>query len=476
MPLLPFWSRRSQPGDLTAGRGKGLLAPHFRIAAEVRNRHTHIIGRTGVGKSRLVESFLYQDIQNGLGGCCIDPHSSLIDGVLRYLITGGVLTDPTVRERLIYIQPTRTDYVIPFNVLATPDEPYMVASAVIEAFKRTWSSLGDAPNFTNVMRNSLLLLINTNQTLIDLPRLFEDTDWRDELLAQAADPNLTAFFHNRLDKWGRDGRLMLESSLNKVTEYILNPYLSVMLGQQDTIDLKHVMDSGLILFLDLGQLDPETRRLLGSFMVTLIELIMRKRENNTLWPLTIDEFAQFMASEGSATTLAHVLSEARKYGIGLCAAHQTLDQLTPKMQSALGNTDTRIVFGVSRYDAEWLSKVIGRVDTQAIKEEAKTDTQYTHYDPLPEQWEKWVDYLRLQPPRHAWVSSQNKPAVQIVTLNIPQHTASNEQVEAVKVESLKRYGISHDIARERINAGANDNTFANAPIRESVFETVLNRA
>jgi hypothetical protein len=450
--MLPisFVRRRREPGDLTAGRIAGFLASHYQIPASARNKHLHIIGRTGQGKSKALESFVYQDIRNGLGGALIDPHSSLIDNVLRYLITDRVLDDPAIRTRLIYIQPTRKDYIIGFNVLATPDEPYMVASAVIEAFRRTWTSLGEAPNFTNVMRNSLLLLIKTHQTLIDFPRLYEDTEWRDRLLVQAGDPNLTAFFHNRFDRWGREGRLMLESSLNKVTEYILNPYLSIMLGQRDMLDLKAVMDEGKILFLDLGQLDPETRRLLGSLLVTLIELIMRKRDRTTLWPLTIDEFAQFMASEGSATTLAHVLSEARKYGIGLCAAHQTLSQLTPTMLGALGNTDTRIVFGVGRYDAEWLSKVVGRVDTQAVKEAAKTETQHAQYDPLPEQWEKWVDSLRLQPPRHAWVASTQRVPVQIVTLTIPQYTATDKQVEAIKAESLGRYGIRYDSAKAQI--------------------------
>ena len=469
MPCLPLFERRSRPGDLIVGRTKGIFASHYRIDGSVRNRHTHIIGRTGVGKSRLIESFLYQDIRNGLGGCCIDPHSSLIDGVLGYLITGGELADQRMRERIIYIQPTRRDYVIPFNVLATPDEPYMVASAVIEAFKRTWSSLGDAPNFTNVMRNSLLLLIKTNHTLIDFPRLFEDVEWRDNLLAQTADPNLTAFYHNRLDKWGRDGRIMLESSLNKVTEYLLNPYISVMLGQPATLDLKQIMDEGKVLLLDLGQLDPETRRLLGSLMVTLIELLMRKRENTTLWPLTIDEFAQFMASEGSVTTLAHVLSEARKYGIGLCAAHQTLSQLAPTMLGALANTDTRIVFGVGRYDAEWLAKVVGRVDMQAVKQEAKTDTQHAQYDPLPEQWEKWIDSLRLQPPRHAWVASQARMPLQIRTLSIPPHTATGQDVEWVKVHSLARHGIPYAQAKRRIDMQPDVPTYslANAPLREA---------
>ena len=464
-----LFQRRSQPGDLKVGRIKGFARPNYHISGSIRNRHCHIIGRTGVGKSRLVESFIVQDIQSGLGGCCIDPHSSLIDGVLRYLISAGVFTNSDVQDRIIYIQPTRKDYSIPFNVLATPDEPYMVASAVIEAFKRTWSSLGDAPNFTNVMRNSLLLLIKTNHTLIDFPRLFEDIDWRDNLLAQAADPNLTAFYHNRLDKWGRDGRIMLESSLNKVTEYLLNPYISVMLGQSETLDLKKIMDEGKVLLLDLGQLDPETRRLLGSLMVTLIELLMRKRENTTLWPLTIDEFAQFMASEGSVTTLAHVLSEARKYGIGLCAAHQTLSQLTPTMLGALANTDTRIVFGVGRYDAEWLAKVVGRVDTQAVKQEAKTDTQHAQYDPLPEQWEKWIDSLRLQPPRHAWVASQDRMPLQIRTLSIPPHTATDQDVERVKVHSLTRYGISYAQAKQRIEKQPEVQTYslANAPLWEA---------
>ncbi len=465
---LSFLGRRREPGDLIVGRAGRFLAPRYYIPASARNKHLHLIGRTGQGKSKALESFIFQDIKNGLGGSLIDPHSSLIDSVFRSLITGRVLYDPAIRERLIYIEPTRKDYVISFNVLATPDEPYMVASAVIEAFRRTWTSLGEAPNFTNVMRNSLLLLIKTNKTLIDFPRLFEDNEWRDQLLAEAGDPNLTAFFHNRLDNWGREGRLMLESSLNKVTEYILNPYISIMLGQREMLDLRAVMDEGKVLFLDLGQLDPETRRLLGSLMVTLIELIMRKRRNNTLWPLTIDEFAQFMASEGSATTLAHVLSEARKYGIGLCAAHQTLSQLTPTMLGALANTDSRIVFGVGRYDAEWLAKVIGRVDTQAIKEAAKTDTQHSQYDPLPEQWEKWIDALRLQPPRRAWVVSQNRPAVQIVTLTIPQYEATNDQIEAIKIESLARYGLPYQQAHQTISErqAATKHDFSKAPLWE----------
>lgn len=445
MSVLPFQSQKAN-GDLIVGRGMGLFSPSYRIHHHIRNKHLHIIGRTGQGKSKLLESFIAQDLRCGVGGALIDPHSSLIDNVLRLLITDGTLTDARIRERIIYIQPTRKDAVIPFNPLATPDEPYMVASAVIEAFRRTWSSLGEAPNFSNIMRNALLLLIQAKQTMIDFPRLFADNEWRDTLLKQVDDANLSAFFHNRFDKWGREAHQRIESSLNKVTEYILNPYLSAMLGQQNTLDLKAIMDEGKYLLLDLGQLDPETRRLLGSLTVTLIELLMRKRDNNTLWSLTIDEFAQFMASEGSATTLAHVLSEARKYGIGLVVAHQTLSQLTPKMLGALGNTDTRIVFSVGRYDAEWLAKVIGRIDTTLVKQDAKTETQHVQFDPISEQWEKWIDCLRFQKPRTAWFVSQNNAPIQFQTATIPDYNATNEQLEAFKQDSLHRYGISYDHA------------------------------
>lgn len=451
MLSLPLFYQ-TRPGDLIVGRTGKYFGSHYRIAASARSKHMHVIGRTGQGKSKALENFLYQDIANGLGVGLIDPHSSLIDNLLRYLITTDVLANPDIQERIVYIQPTRKDYVIPFNVLATPDEPYMVASAVIEAFRRTRSSLGEASNFSNVMRNALLVLIKTKQSLIDFPRLFEDMTWRDQLLAAAADRNVTAFFHNRYDQWGREAHLRIESSLNKVTEYILNPYLELMLGQEETLDLRAIMDEGKILLLYLGQLDPETRRLLGSLMVTLIELRMRKRQSTSLWPLTIDEFAQFMASEGSATTLAHVLSEARKYGLGLTAAHQTLSQLTPTMLGALANTDTRLVFGVGRYDAEWLSKVIGRVDTEAVKREPKTETQHTHYDPLAEQWEKWVDCLRLQSPRQAWVTSQNQPAISLYTVTIPEYTANDEQVEAVCRYSLTHYGIAYKTAKAFIDA------------------------
>ncbi len=124
-------------GDLVLGRlWRFPISPLVRVTASVRTAHLYIIGMSGKGKSKLLEYCLYQDIAAG-GGCgLIDPHSLLVDDLLRLLITRRVLDNPEIRNRLIYVDSARTDYVIPFNVLATDaDHPYDIAAAVLEAFR-----------------------------------------------------------------------------------------------------------------------------------------------------------------------------------------------------------------------------------------------------------------------------------------------------------------------------------------------------
>jgi hypothetical protein len=216
MSPLPFF-RSKTSSDLVLGQiGKFRFSPLCRVPHQARSAHTYVIGVSGKGKSKLLEHCIYQDIAGGRGCGLIDPHSLLTDDLLRLLVTNGVITNPDIRQCIIYVDPSRQDYVIPFNVLATSDTPYKVATSVLEAFRRTWpNSLKEAPHFSNIMIHALLLLIKTKMTLVDLPRLLTDQDFRDELLAQTDDPTLAEFFHDRYDRWGRDAPVMRESSLNK---------------------------------------------------------------------------------------------------------------------------------------------------------------------------------------------------------------------------------------------------------------------
>src|SRR5690606_21320271 len=152
---------------------------------------------------------LFQDIAAGRGCGVIDPHADLVTDLLWLLHRRGVLDDPVQEQRLVYVNPAESRYVIPFNVLATPGEPYEIAQNVIEAFRRTWPErLGEAPHFANVMLHTLLLLIRCRLTLVDMPRALVEDAFRDDLLQTADEPELTSFFHDRFDEWGRNAAVM----------------------------------------------------------------------------------------------------------------------------------------------------------------------------------------------------------------------------------------------------------------------------
>lgn len=428
----------------------------------------YVIGLSGKGKSKLLEHCLFQDIAAGLGCGLIDPHSQLADDLLRSVITQGVLTNQAIRKRLIYVDPARTDYIIPFNVLNTQDTPYDVAAAVLEAFRRTWpESLSEAPHFSNVVMAALITLIANDLTLMDMPLLLTNQDFREQRLKRVTDPNVVAFFHERYDQWGREAPLMRESTLNKVGAFSLNPRLKIMLGQKaNHLDFRAIMDDQRVLILDLGHCDGETNRLIGNLVTTGLEVAMRRRKTRTLWNLTIDEFAGYVANEGSVKTLAHVFSEGRKFKMAMTVAHQDLSQLTPRMIGALSNVQTKVIFGIGRADAEFFAKGIGRVDTEAVKREAKTESQNELFEPLTNQWELWTDRLRFQKPRQATVSTHEGKVVSVWTVSIPPYQASEEQVEAVRAESLKRHGIPYAQAHQNIELSA----AISKPIVPSIYD------
>ncbi len=454
MRNIPFIHSSHHRGSIVLGRiGYFPWAPRVRLSAEERSGHLYIIGSTGKGKSKLLENILVQDIQSGRGSGLIDPHSLLSDDLLRSLITQEILNDPAIRERLIYVDPARTDFVVPFNVLSNSGErPYDIATSVLEAFRRTWlESLKEAPHFTNVIVAALLVLIENQLTLMDMPRLLSDKNYRERCLTRVHDQELIEFFHDRFDRWENRSALRNESILNKTGIFALNPRLRIMLGQRENhLDFRKIMDEGKILLLDLGHADPETSRLIGSLVVTGFELAMRSRQNHRPWNLVIDEFADYIAGEGSMETLAQVFAAGRKFGLGLTIAHQDLSQLSPRILGALSNVQTKVIFGVGRPEAEYFAKLIGHVEPEEVKREPLTETQREMFSPLSEQWEKWVHQLHYQKDRWATVAYRDGRVARFRTIDLPPYQATEEQLEEIRRESLQRYGIPYPEAALRI--------------------------
>ena len=148
----------------------------------------------------------------------------------------------------------------------------------------------------------------------------------------------------------------------------------------------------------------------------------------------------------------------------MTVAHQDLSQLTPRMLGAISNVQTKIIFGIGRHDAEYFAKHIGRVDTEAVKRDPKTETQHELFSSLPEQWEGWVDRLRFQSARQATVASQDGRVVCLRTVTIPTYTATDEQVEEIRSESAARYGIPYVEAQRNVQETLTDCRQEHSPV------------
>jgi hypothetical protein len=454
MLSVPFISR-GKSNHLVLGRtGRYGFFPRFNISEQVRRFHMYVTGLTGRGKSKFMQNLIVQDIQSGRGCAVIDPHGDLAKDVLRSIIGSGSFNEGGLLERLMYVAPRRRDYIIPFNVLARPSpemETYEVAQRVISAFMRTWArTLLEPPRFQQIMRSSLAILIETGETLCSLYRLLTDEDFRSQHMENISDPKVAqdcqAFFRNEFEHWGRERTTMLSSTTNKISALTDNPSIFYMLGQKgNQLDIRKIMDEGKVLLVDLGDCDDETKRLFGTLIVTGFEQAALSRaraplETRKPFYLYIDEFQDFACHPGAAETFSQMLSQVRKFGLHMILANQSIAQLDTRLQTALGNAQTIVAFRISRADAEPLARVLGEVNTLAVKHESQTDIQHPIFSPLNEQWEEFVQFLTKQNVRQATVKTADDRLAVIWSELVGDGHCSDEQLEQVILNSLKQHG------------------------------------
>jgi len=443
---------RRNKDNLELGTTKLFGLSRIRVHQSERETHTYVVGITGKGKSKLLEHILFQDIVSGRGCGVLDPHSDLIDDLLNYLLTNPKKSRDHW-DRIIYFDPSRQDYLIPFNVLDSGLPPYETAQNVVEAFRRTWpKALGEAPRFANIVTAGVLTLIANNLTLVELPKLLTDASFRARLLENVKDEELASFWRDRYEKWGRQTPVMIESVLNKVTAFTFNPQLKLILGAgQNRLNFRRILDEGKILLVDLGRCDSETRRLMGSLIVTGLEQAARSRKDckgeRRPFYFCVDEFQDFCANDGGVQSLAQILSESRKFGLHLTLAHQTLAQISKRMKGALGNIQLKIIFGVSRQDAEILATHLFRVDGERVKhiipDTDQQDRSHPVYYSLQEEWEKSIQSLQNLPARRAFVKVPKSQGVtRLRTVTIKHFGNDRGGVETIRDKLIQREGIA----------------------------------
>jgi type IV secretory pathway TraG/TraD family ATPase VirD4 len=302
------------------------------------------------------------------------------------------------------------------------------------------------------MRSALAVLIETQESLCSLYQLLTDADFRVGQLEKITNPKIAldcqSFFNNEFDQWGRERSAMISSTTNKVSALTDNPSVFYMLGQKENhIDIHKIMDEGKVLLVDLGDCDDETKRLFGTLIVTGFEQAALSRarqpfETRKPYYLYVDEFQDFACHPGAAETFSKMLSQVRKFGLHMILANQSIAQLNPRLQIALGNAQTIVAFRISRADAEALARALGEVNTQAVKRENQTITQHPIYSPLSEQWEQFVQFLTRQDVRQATVKTADDRLAVIWSELIEDSRCTDEQLEGTIVKILKHHGRS----------------------------------
>ncbi|MFC1663195.1 type IV secretory system conjugative DNA transfer family protein [Patescibacteria group bacterium] len=328
----------------------------FGILPDDRRRHIYVIGKTGMGKSTLIENMIIQDIRNGKGVALIDPLGDLVERVIKYIPADRI-------NDVVYINPADLDHPIAFNVLEAidPSHHHLVASGLIGVFKKLWiDSWG--PRLEYVLRNTILSLLEyPGSTLLGVTRLLVDKKYRQKVVAKLTDPIIKAFWLDEFNAYSNQFRTEAISPIqNKVGQFLSSPVIRNIVGQpKSTIDMRDIMDSGKILLLNLskGRIGEDNSSLLGAMMITKLQLAAMSRidtpeTNRRDFYMFVDEFQNF-ATESFAT----ILSEARKYRLNILIAHQYIEQLDETVQAAVfGNVGTIVAFRIGAADAEFLVK------------------------------------------------------------------------------------------------------------------------
>jgi len=328
----------------------------FGIKESDRGGHMYIIGKTGTGKSTLIQNMVISDIKAGNGLALIDPHGDLAESVLNYVPKERI-------KEVIYFNPADIEYPIAFNPLETihPDYHHLVASGLIAVFKKIWHEFW-GPRLEHILRNSILTLLEyPGSTLLDIPKLLTDKAFRSQVLTRVKHQQVRDFWFLEFEKYSAWMRSTATAPiLNKIGQFLTSAPLRNIVGQREnTFKLRKVMDEGKILIVNLakGKIGEDNCALLGAMIVTRIQLAAMSRANlpeseRTYFYLYVDEVHNFLTE-----SFADILSESRKYGLGLILAHQYIGQLEKVIREAIfGNVGTIISFRVGVKDAAYLSR------------------------------------------------------------------------------------------------------------------------
>ena len=350
---------------------KNQQAEIIEIAKTERRKHLYIIGKTGMGKTTLIQNMVLQDIYAGNGACLIDPHGDSSDYILDRI--------PSHRHSdVIYIDPSDKQNPVALNVLEAKngEEKFLIASSMMAVFNKIWSGTWSS-RMEYILNNTLLALLEQRKaTLLGVLRILTDDKYREKAVYKIQDPVVKNFWVNEFAKFNsRYRQEAISPILNKVGQFLSTEVIRNILGQpKSSLNLREIMDTKKILIVNVskGKLGEDNSNLLGSLILAKLQIaamsrVDQKEEKRQDFYLYVDEFQNF-----TNDSFASILSEARKYRLNLILAHQYISQLTEngnfKVKNAIfGNVGNLVTFRLGAKDApEIIKELNGKFDIQDL--------------------------------------------------------------------------------------------------------------
>ncbi len=401
----------------------------FGIKKDDRRRHFYTIGKTGMGKSNLMENMAIQDIQNGNGLAYVDPHGEGAEKLLDFIPEHRI-------KDVIFFNPADLDFPIAFNVMEKVDFRYrhLVAGGLMGVFKKVWPDVWSA-RMEYILNNSILALLEyPDSTLLGVNRMLADPEYRAEVVSQVKDPIVRAFWVTEYARYTQRYEIEATAAIqNKVGQFVSNALIRNIIGQtKSTINMRAIMDEQKILILDLskGRIGEDNSRLLGALLITKIQLAAMSRvdipeDERKDFYLYVDEFQNF-----ATESFANILSEARKYRLCLIVGHQYITQMEEEVRDAVfGNVGTMAVFRVGAEDAEFLEK---EFSPEFTAEDLVNSTKYNIYIKL------MIDGIASRP-----FSAQTLPP--------PMPLEQSNRFKIIEA-SRGTYGITKEAVEEKISS------------------------
>ncbi len=332
------------------------LKRRFGIKRGDRRLHMYAIGKTGTGKSTLLENMIIDDIQKGKGVAVVDPHGDLVDHVLNFI------PDHRIND-VIYFNPADREHPVGFNLLESldPNLKHIAASGLMSIFTKLWENVWSA-RMEYILRNTILALLEyPDATFLEIMKLLNDGRFRKQVLEQVQDPVIRDFFLNEFERYEPKFRTEAVAPIqNKVGQFLSSDTIRNIVGQtKSSFDIRQAMDERKILLIDLstGKIGEDNAALLGAMMITKIQLAAMTRvdlpeEERIDYYLYVDEFQSF-----ATDSFAVILSEARKYRLNLILTNQYIAQMPETVAKAIfGNIGTLVAFRVGSSDGAALAK------------------------------------------------------------------------------------------------------------------------